>query len=75
MKIQGTSSSGKGGINELAVNNEGEAEVFAISEQEIEHVSEANGLSFNWSSGTVDVASAGTVLLVKNTSATQNLHI
>lgn len=71
-RITGTGA--KGGVHELRINAEGEAEVFAVSEQEIEHVSEANGLAFNWSSGTVDVAAAGTVLLVKNTSAL-HLHI
>lgn len=76
MELQGTSSSGKGGINKAAINSEGEQETFAVSEEEIEHVSEASGLAFNWSSDLVDVAAGdGTVLLVKNTSSTHHLHI
>ena len=74
-RLEGTGPKGAG-INEQKVNVEGEALVFAVAEQEIEHVSEQIGLSFNWSSDIVaSVGSAGTVLLLQNTSKTHDLHI
>ena len=74
-RLEGTGPKGAG-INEQKVNSEGEALTFAVAEQEIEHVSEESGLSFNWSSDIVaSVAAAGTILLVQNTSKTHDLHI
>jgi len=72
--IEGTGPNGAG-TNQMHVNTEGEATVFAVTEEELEHVSEHDGLAFNWSSGTVDIDAADTVLLVKNTSTTHELHI
>jgi len=46
----------------------------AITETSLEHESEENGSGYNWSSGTVDIDAADTVLLIKNDSDT-NLHI
>lgn len=74
-RIEGTGT-GASGLNEMKVNIEGEALTFAVSEQEIEHVSEASGLSFNWSSDIVaSVGAAGTIMMVQNTSKTLDLHI
>ena len=74
-RIEGTGPLGSG-VNEMKVNREGEALTFAVSEQEVEHVSETLGLSFNWSSDIVaSVGAAGTVLLLQNTSKTHDLHI
>lgn len=73
MRLTGIGPGG-GTPNEQKVLTGGEALTFAISESEAEHVSEHDGLLFNWSSGTVDVAAGGTVLLVKNTSSL-NLHV
>jgi len=64
------------GQNEQKVTSDGKALTFAVAEQEIEHVSEEEGLSFNWSSDIVaSVAANGTILLVQNTSKTHDLHI
>jgi len=56
------------------VNTDGNALTRAITESELAHVSEDNGLSYSWSSGTYNVTGADTVLLVKNT-ADIDLHI
>jgi len=73
-RIEGTGKGGAG-INELKVNEEGEALVFSVSEQEIEHVSEREGLSFNWSSDIFSASANDTILMVRNTSKTHDLHI
>lgn len=73
MKLEGTAPNGAG-QNEQKVNNEGQALVFAVVEDELEHQSEANGLSYNWSSDTIDIDAGDTVLLIKNTSD-NHLHI
>ena len=72
-RLEGTDPKGSG-VNEQKVNDGGEALVFAVVEDELEHQSEKEGLAFNWSSDTVDVDGNDTVLLVKNTSD-KNLHI
>lgn len=72
-RISGTDPKGSG-VNEQKVNSKGEALAFAVVEDELEAVSEKDGLAFNWSSGSVDVDGTDTVLLLKNTSD-KNLHI
>lgn len=72
-RLQGTDPKGSG-VNEQKVDSEGRALAFAVIEDELERVSEHDGLAFNWSSGSVDVDGTDTVLVVKNTSA-KNLHI
>ena len=72
-KILGVSPDGSG-LNEMKVDNEGQAQVFAVIEDELEHQSEKNGQSFNWCSGTVNLIAGETILLLKNTSDKQ-LHV
>ena len=59
----------------MKVNDEGEGLVFAVAEQEIEHISERQGLAFSWSSDLFSASANDTVLLVQNTSKTHDLHI
>ena len=65
---------GKGTGNRVQVNKENQLVVNAVTQSELEHESEENGQSYNWSSDVVDVAASGTLLLVKNTSDS-HLHI
>lgn len=65
---------GKGTGFKAEVNKEQQLVVKAITQSELEHESEQNGAGYNWSSGTIDIDAADTVLLVKNTSDTP-LHI
>jgi len=46
-----------------------------VKRTRLEDTSIENGLSFSWANATYDAAANDTILLVKNTSATQNLHI
>ncbi len=73
-RLEGTSPSGAG-INEQKVTGEGQALTFSVTQSEIEHESEENGASYNWSSDIVNAgATNDTTLLVKNTSDAA-LHI
>lgn len=56
------------------VDKENRLVVHATISTELEHESEVNGISYNWSSDIVSVDANDTVLLVKNTSDT-HLHI
>jgi len=57
------------------VNDDHQLLTKAIVESEHEFVSDIKGLSFVWDSGNVNIDATDTVLLVKNTSATLELHI
>jgi len=46
-----------------------------VKRTRLEDTSIENGLSFSWSNATYDYDAADTILLVKNTSTTHNLHI
>ncbi len=54
---------------------DGQALTFSVTQSELEHESEENGASYNWSSDVINAGAANdTTLLVKNTSDT-HLHI
>jgi len=57
------------------VDSEGNLRTVAITQSEIEHVSETEELAFSWVSGTWNPEAADTILLVKNTSSDETLHI
>ncbi len=65
---------GEGGGFKAGVTKEKQLKTTAVIQSEIEHESEENALSFNWSSDIQSVDANDTVLLVKNTSDTP-LHI
>lgn len=73
-RIEGTDPSGSG-INELKVDSEGRGLVFSVIEEEFDHSSEHIGEAYNWSSGILNLADGDTVLLIKNTSSINDLHI
>lgn len=73
-RIEGIDPKG-GSPNEAKVDDTGKLLNFSTVEDEFESVSEQKGLAYNWTSKLVDVAANGTVLLVKNTSKTHDLHI
>jgi uncharacterized protein YjbI with pentapeptide repeats len=66
---------GKGNCYVAEVNKDNQLSTFSITETEFEFVSKEKGLAFSWASGTYDPDAGDTVLLVKNTSSTKNLHI
>jgi hypothetical protein len=66
---------GKGKGYSAEVNSDNQISTFSITETEFEFVSKEKGLAFSWSSGTYDAAAGDTILLIKNTSASKNLHI
>ena len=67
---------GKGKGNQAEVNSDNQLTVKAVIETEIEFNSEAKGGAYAWASGTYNPATGDdTILLVKNTSDTLNLHI
>lgn len=49
--------------------------VAAIADSEFHHESEERSLAFTWTTVDTDVSAAGTILLVRNTSSTERLHI
>jgi hypothetical protein len=57
------------------VTTDGAQLVQAITESGLEFISERKGLSFSWASETYDPDAGDTILLVKNTSSTLDLHI
>lgn len=65
---------GKGSGNKAQVNDENQLITSAVTQGEIEHESEENGAAYNWSSNSISIDAADTILLVKNTSDTP-LHI
>ena len=66
---------GAGKNGSAQVNTDQRLNVEAVTETEFEFVSKDKGLAFTWASGTYDAAAGDTILLVKNTSSTKNLHI
>ena len=66
---------GKGSGNNVEVNSDKQLVVLAITKNELKFVSQNKGLAFSWASGTYDPDAGDTILLVKNTSATKELHI
>jgi hypothetical protein len=66
---------GAGKNGSAQVNEDLQLSTFSINETEFEFVSKEKGLAFIWSSGTYDAAAGDTILLIKNTSTTNNLHI
>jgi len=72
-RIDGTDPDGAG-TNEVKVNKEGQLLAQSTTQSELEHESEENGAGYNWSSKSISIDAADTILLVKNTSDTP-LHI
>lgn len=67
---------GKGKGNQAEVNINNQLVVRAITQTEADFVSDMLGNAYSWASGTYNPATTGdTILLVKNTSDTLNLHI
>lgn len=66
---------GAGKNGSAQVNTDQRLNVEAVTETEFEFSSKSKGLAFNWVSGTYDAAANDTILLVKNTSSSKNLHI
>jgi len=73
IRLEGTAPDGAG-INEQKVNKEGQALAFSITQTELEHESEENGVAYNWSTNSLDLDINETLLLVKNISDA-SLHI
>jgi len=66
---------GKGKGARAEVTSENQLVVFAVTQSELEHESEENGLSYVWASDIINAGAANdTTLLIKNTSNTA-LHI
>lgn len=74
MRLDGSPRIG-GGVNELKINEDGELLAFSIVEDQFEHVSDSDGKGYNWSSEIIDIDDGDTILLLKNTSSTDDLHI
>ncbi len=66
---------GKGTRGTAGVNEDQQLTVASVNQTEFEFVSKEKELAFSWSSGTYDAAANDTILLIKNTSRTNNLHI
>lgn len=66
---------GKGSGRSVQVNDDNQLMTKSITEAEIEFVSEAEGLTFAWCSGTQATSAGDTILLVKNTSTTKTIRI
>ena len=67
---------GRGRGNAAGVSLTGNRlDVSSRSDARIYYISRDNGDAYTWSSGTYDAAAGDTILLVKNTSTTQRLHI
>ncbi len=58
----------------MKVTSDGEGEVRAIVEQEIEHVSQIEGRAYIWTSLPYSSAAGDTILAVTNTSTSRILH-
>lgn len=71
MQIEDGTGSGKLAL----VDKDNHLGVFAVTETDYEFVSEHKGLAFSWTSQTYDPDAGDTILLIKNTSATKELHI
>jgi hypothetical protein len=61
--------------NVAKVTAENMLRTYSVTEAEIAHVSEEEGLAFSWSNVSYDYDALDTILLVKNTSATKKLII
>lgn len=66
---------GKGRGNVAEVNDDNQLVTNGVIVTHLHFNSEKNGISFSWSSGTYDAAAGDTILLIKNTSTTKDLHI
>jgi len=65
-----------GGTGKIAkINTDNQLLTKAVVENEVEFISEDKGLAYAWASGTYDPAAGDTILLLKNTSTTHNIHI
>jgi len=72
-RLDGTAPDGAG-VNEQKVNKDGQALVFAVTQNELEHESEHSGAGYVWATNSLDLDVGETLLLVKNTSDS-HLHI
>lgn len=67
---------GKGRGNQAEVNSDNMLAVKAVTQTEIDFVSDEDGNAYAWASGTYNPGTGDdTILLVKNTSDSLNLHI
>lgn len=70
-----TIDDGKGSGSSAEVTTDNLLKTFAVTETEFEFSSDVKGKAFAWASGTYDPAAGDTILLVKNTSTSEELHI
>jgi len=66
---------GGGTGNKAKISVDNQLLTKAVVESAAEFISVDKGLAFSWASGTFNPIAADTILLVKNTSLTRNLHI
>jgi len=67
---------GKGRGFEVAIESDNHLQTDSVVQTKVEHLSEEKGDSYMWASGSYDpMVGNDTILLVQNTSDTQNLHI
>lgn len=67
--------SGKGTGFKAEIDSDQRLVTRSIVETDFEYISDQKGESYVWASGTYDPDAGDTILLVKNTSATKELHI
>lgn len=70
-----TISDGAGKNGDAQVNDDQRLNVSSVVETEFEFISKNKEKAFIWVSGTYDPAANDTILLIKNTSSTEDLHI
>jgi hypothetical protein len=66
---------GKGKGISAEVNSDNHLVTKSIIESEFEFISDVKGEAYSWASGTYDPDAGDTILLIKNTSQTLELHI